>query len=386
MNGSTEMVSMQLPVLIDIIIFVGNGNYDVELAYINEIKVNGNSSIFKVNDIKEVCLTDPDETWGYSTAKLFELASSHLTIQNTTICFIDRQLEGNYFRKKLSDYSAVVTFYQTREIYEEAGVSIEKFIYRNLYKSAIRHLLNNDERNKEVKVSSHHRTKGCLYDFCKDKYDVVINADKLRPLCSVCEAKLNKAILPRGFVSLLKKELTSLAIKDNTIHLDDETIIRLLNTIPEHKMAKDIFVPLLIKMGLHGVKFTGGAEERGIDIEYYEISQPEGDKQYIGVQFKKGDITYSSGGVNGSIVEIKNQAIEAFEKPIVDTNAGTPVYIHRFVVATTGDIKENARRIIGEARFRGDSLSRNIKYWDRRMLSNLIRENWQVEFTAYFSL
>ena len=52
------------------------------------------------------------------------------------------------------------------------------------------------------------------------------------------------------------------------MYFSDEFIMGKLNSLPEHKMAKDIFVPLLRKKGLNGVKFTGGSDEEGIDIEY----------------------------------------------------------------------------------------------------------------------
>jgi len=377
------MENIKIPVSIDIILLGESSNYGIELKYLSDIKTKGKSGIFKIIGIKEVHLTEPDELWGYSQTKLLELVSDHLNTQNITLCFIDCPLEGNYFRKKLSDHAAIVTFFQAREICEEANVSIKSYILRHLYKTAVRTLLNNDKGNKEITLS-HDRTKGCLYDFCGyDKYHVVLGYNKI---CPACEDKLRKANLPNGFVDLLIAELSNIAQDDKAIYIDDEVIMQKLNTLPEHKMAEDVFVPLLKKSGLNGVKFTGGTGERGIDIEYYEISQPEGDKQFVGIQFKKGDITYSSGGAKGSIAEIKNQSIEAFEKPISDINAGATVYIHRFVVATTGDINENARRIIGEASYRGDNLNRHIKYWDKRMLASLVRKHWQEEFIAYFDM
>ena len=69
--------------------------------------------------------------------------------------------------------------------------------------------------------------------------------------------------------------------------LNKETIIQKLESLHEHKMAKDIFVPLLEKMGCHGVKFTGGSDEAGVDVEYYELTQPEEQKSYVGIQLKK---------------------------------------------------------------------------------------------------
>lgn len=166
--------------------------------------------------------------------------------------------------------------------------------------------------------------------------------------------------------------------------LSDDFIIGKLNTLNEHKMAKDIFVPLLKRKGLKGVKFTGGSDEQGIDIEYYEESCADNSKQYAGIQFKKGDITYSARGTNGTVKDIKNQAEEAFAKDICDVNSGGVNHISRFIVATTGDINENARKMINKAKNRGEQT--NISYWDSSRLADDIRDNIMEYFMEYFEL
>lgn len=166
--------------------------------------------------------------------------------------------------------------------------------------------------------------------------------------------------------------------------LEKEKIIECLNTLHEHKMAKAVFVPVLKKMGLKGVKFTGGTDEHGIDIEYYELTQPENEKSYVGIQFKKGDIVYSSGGSKNSVKELKNQAEEAFEKEMHDINGHSTRFISRFIVATTGEINEPARKYIGRARQKG--LDRRIDYWPGDRLAEYIQQYWESEFVEYFNI
>jgi len=60
-------------------------------------------------------------------------------------------------------------------------------------------------------------------------------------------------------------------------------------------------------------------------------------------------VTYSAKGTNNSIKEIKNQAEEAFQKEICSVNSGEINYINRLIVATTGEINENARKLINKA-------------------------------------
>lgn len=166
--------------------------------------------------------------------------------------------------------------------------------------------------------------------------------------------------------------------------LDKKLIIEKLESLHEHKMAKDIFVPVLKKMGCHGVKFTGGTDEVGVDLEYYEHTQPENSKSYVGVQFKKGDLVYSSGGSKNSVKEVKNQAEEAFDKEIHDIESHATLYISRFVVATTGDINEKARSFIGKARQKG--ADRRIDYWTGDRLAEYIQDYWLEEFISYFDI
>ena len=163
-----------------------------------------------------------------------------------------------------------------------------------------------------------------------------------------------------------------------------ETIIEKLESLHEHKMAKDIFVPVLREMGCLGVKFTGGADEQGVDVEYYELTQPEGQRSYVGIQFKKGDLIYSSSGSNNSVKQVRNQAEEAFEKEIHDIESHASLYISRFVVAVTGDINEKARSFIGKARQKG--ADRRIDYWTGDRLAEYIQDHWLDEFVSYFQI
>jgi len=166
--------------------------------------------------------------------------------------------------------------------------------------------------------------------------------------------------------------------------LDKEQIINYLNTLQEHKMAKDIFVPILQRMGCEGVKFTGGPDEVGIDIEYYELTKPENLRSYVGVQFKKGKLVYSSGGGKNSVKELKNQAEEAFDKEMHDIDTHATLYISRFVVATTGEINEKARAFIGKARQKGND--RRIDYWDGDRLAEYVQNYWMDDFINYFDI
>ncbi len=106
-------------------------------------------------------------------------------------------------------------------------------------------------------------------------------------------------------------------------------------------------------------------------------------KSYVGIQLKKGDLVYRSGGAKGSLKEAKNQAEEAFEREIYDLDGKAVHFISRFVVATTGDINEPARKHIGKARLKGSD--RQIHFWTGERLAEYIQEHWMKEFEDYFA-
>jgi hypothetical protein len=165
--------------------------------------------------------------------------------------------------------------------------------------------------------------------------------------------------------------------------LPDQLIIEKLESLNEHKMAREIFVPLLKKMDVKGVKYVGGSDEHGIDVEYYETSEPDRRRKYTGIQFKKGTLKYGAGGNKNTVKEVKNQAEEAFEKEIYGIDNDSKNRIHRFICAVTGSINETARRIIGKAKLEHGG---QIDYWDGEYLCGLIREHWKEEFIDYFDL
>jgi len=149
-------------------------------------------------------------------------------------------------------------------------------------------------------------------------------------------------------------------------------------------MAKDIFVPILKKLdGLKGVKFTGGVTEQGIDVEYYELAQPDKKRKYAGIQFKKGDLKYGAGGNKNTVKEVKNQAEEAFDKDIHAIDNDSYHRLSRFVCAVTGEINEPARAMIAKAKVEKGG---QIDFWDGQYLCQLIRDHWLDEFIAYFEL
>lgn len=147
----------------------------------------------------------------------------------------------------------------------------------------------------------------------------------------------------------------------------------------ENEVTQQIILPCLQKISMRnaykfrGLHFTGGRDEQGTDIEYYEIIGPDRFRHYTGVQVKKSNI-----GVSAA-TELINQGNRAFEKEIIDPAAGRTYRIHRWIVATTGTISSDAKRQIQThlARY-----GRPISFWDGVRLGEYILEDLYSEFVS----
>ena len=156
-------------------------------------------------------------------------------------------------------------------------------------------------------------------------------------------------------------------------------IQRLLVEAPrdENWLTVEILLPTLHAFSarngykLRDIRFAGGPDERGNDVEYYEISGPDGLRFYTGIQVKKGDINQSVA------TTLEMQARQAFNKPLTDSSSHQVYRVARWVVACTGRISEHARRILVDHAAREGRL---IHFWDGLTLAQMILENSLKQF------
>lgn len=147
--------------------------------------------------------------------------------------------------------------------------------------------------------------------------------------------------------------------------------------MPENEITKQIIVPCLQKISMHnsykfrGLQFTGGSEEQGTDIAYYEMIGPDSFRHYTGIQIKKKNL-----GV-GAAAELITQGNRAFAKDVIDPADGRTYRINRWIVATTGTISPPAKR---EIQTDLDRHAKPITFWDGVRLGEFILENYYSEF------
>ena len=100
----------------------------------------------------------------------------------------------------------MATFYETAEIFRDANVDLRNFIRLIICESVILHWLDIDGSNSNEYLSMHHdETRGCLFDMCGLKQDIIMSATKPK-ICFACEAKLRAKALPSDLIDFLKRE------------------------------------------------------------------------------------------------------------------------------------------------------------------------------------
>jgi len=183
------------------IVQLGKSKFNNEWKFLSKLRDKNDSKIFEIVDIKSISLPNTDNFWGYSDSVLSDLVKRSNSI-DLTICFIDYPLEGNYFLRRLRDNVAVATFYETSEIFANANVSLNNYILLFIYISCTLYLLDIDD----IECSFHDETRGCLFDTCGIKEDIIVSATNPQ-LCYECEAYLRKSPLPIDYIEQLKKEI-----------------------------------------------------------------------------------------------------------------------------------------------------------------------------------
>ena len=186
------------------IIQLGESKYKDEWNFLKKLKAREKSKLFEITSISRVSLPQSD-FWGYADATLSNLVK-HSENADYTMCFIDYPLEGNFFVRRLSEKIGVATFYQTSNIFNASNVDLKNYIQLILYKSVALSKLNIKHDAISVLKQFHDETRGCLFDMCGLKEDIIIGATNPK-ICYECEAKLRSTLLDADFLDVLDKEL-----------------------------------------------------------------------------------------------------------------------------------------------------------------------------------
>jgi hypothetical protein len=131
-----------------------------------------------------------------------------------------------------------------------------------------------------------------------------------------------------------------------------------LNELSEQRLRVEVILPLLQHTpGLESISDVHGKNEAGLDVIFFTRDAVR--QTCFGVQLKRGNI--GGGGTGSQTVEDvigQLKLARKFKHPVAVGNAGSH-RIERFIVATSGNITEGARREIAETLEGLD-----IDFWD----------------------
>ena len=195
------------------IIRLGESKHIDEWNFLKKLKKKRKSNLFEILNINQISLPQSDfigdaelsDFWGYTDSTLRDL----ITVSDEadyTLCFIDYPLEDDYFTRRVSENIAVSTFYETNKIFSEWNVDLKNFILLQIYTAVILSMPNIGNDMEALSPHFHDETRGCLFDMCGIKEDIIVSATKPK-LCIECETKFSRVQLNVGFLKIFKNEL-----------------------------------------------------------------------------------------------------------------------------------------------------------------------------------
>lgn len=178
------------------------------------------SDLFRIKSTSSIAtLKDTDlPDWSYSKDAISSLVKSN-SDADITIAIIENKIEGNYFARRLTDKSLVLTFYQAEAILRDANIDLFNYLLIIIYKTITMYRLSNNKIDEYSSKFIHDETRSCIFDMVGNKYDLVYSTSNAC-LCQQCEAYLGQRSLPSNYISTLKKELKRIR-KSRYIRLTD---------------------------------------------------------------------------------------------------------------------------------------------------------------------
>lgn len=137
----------------------------------------------------------------------------------------------------------------------------------------------------------------------------------------------------------------------------------------EKRFCKDILEPLLKRI-FYDARYNHSGREFGKDF-ILTLKTSLG-VQYGALQAKAGKL---DGAAGGKLDQVLNQLDDAFTMPYKDPETGENRFISFFMVATSGEITENAKDKLWWKLFQQGKLG-IVRVWDKETIIRLIREVW----------
>jgi hypothetical protein len=174
------------------------------------------SEIFEISISSSIKnLPDPSHEMEYLNqsfmdSQLMEIMGPDSDRLRIGIIFAD--LESNFYVRRISDKSAVISIKTTQFYLNAYNISTENFVLRTIYLIYILYLETKQQFTIEAYKIPHIETRGCLFDLNGLHSDVIHNTEQ-PIICEQCYARLSNKQLPNNLLNNLKKELKKIRKK-----------------------------------------------------------------------------------------------------------------------------------------------------------------------------
>jgi hypothetical protein len=170
------------------------------------------SALFQIVDFQQVnflpnCQSFIGETLvpEYCDKQLRQIIHTDIKTE-ITVGIINERIEENCYMRILDKNSGVISVKDVDKIIASVNKGVEDFIFLCLYELITIYRYFDGMLSEEVDMSLHQESRGCLFDLCGDKEDIVYSFDELS-ICDQCRELLKQRQLPDGFLNHLDKEL-----------------------------------------------------------------------------------------------------------------------------------------------------------------------------------
>lgn len=185
------------------IVVLGHLKYPLDISKIEKWQ----SSIFKIHSSASVNhLPNPNgSNWEYSDDQLRTILSEELN-SDFTVGLTDACIENNYYMRRISEKTAVLSFYQMAEICRDSNFTLEQYILRNIYELAVLYQTNGTLITSINTNLTHDAIRGCIFDMNANKLDIIFSLHRPK-LCLECKARISSRQIPTDLIPKLEDEL-----------------------------------------------------------------------------------------------------------------------------------------------------------------------------------
>lgn len=185
-----------------------------ELGYTSDLDlkrvakfINSSKAFSAVVDESIQNIGSPDlQNIGYSVAHLSKFFRAIEDRDHLQFGIVSAPIELNYFSHTIGHSDIIVSLYLSDELCDKADITKEQYIAYTILRQGMWALYSTAEETQDKNTLFHNETRGCLFDYCWHKPDILAGLQKCS-IDDICKGKLAGANIPQSVVRDIEKLL-----------------------------------------------------------------------------------------------------------------------------------------------------------------------------------